>query len=173
MLVSVNDFNLDINIPNTDESPVANRLTGYIAKYEPIYMEQLLGESLYAEFKAGLEIDPVPAKWTALKNAITVEQIATFVYWYWVRKNNSYLSGLNTIVKPKAENAASVSPVGDMVFNWNQMVDASYKTVKFIQENNADYNNYYLPGVLHLHYHGYCNQYCLPDIFHKQNTLGI
>jgi len=173
MLVSVDDFILDINIPNTDTPAIIERLNGYIDKYEPIYLTQLLGETLYTDFKAGLLEEPIPDKWMSLENAITVEQIANFIYWHFVRKSNTYLSGVNTIVKPKTENSNQASPIDDMVFVWNDMIDASYKTVKFIQENNADYGNYYLPGVLHLHYYGYCNWYRLPDIFHNQNSLNI
>lgn len=168
MLVSVDDFDLTINIPNTDETPVINRLTGFIAKYEPEYLTQLLGATLYADFKAGLEEDPIPTKWQSLKDNISVEQIASFVYFYWVRKNNSFLSGNNIIVKPKTENAENISPIFDQVNVWNEMVDSSFKTVKFIQENNVDYGNYYLPDMQRWYYY---NHFChsLPDIFYKQN----
>lgn len=170
MLVSTTDFSLDINIPNTDETPIMNRLNGFIAIYEPEYLTMLLGGSLYADFKAGLELDPIPAKWQSLKENITVYQVAVYVYWHWVRKGVAPLSGFNTAVSPKAENANVVSPIDDMVYNWNRMVDLSYKSVKFIQDNNADYGNYYLPN---LYPYGYYNRCMVPDIFHRQNSLNI
>jgi len=171
MQVTVDDFEIDINIPNTDETPIANRLQGFIDIYEPEYMTKLLGETLYTDFKAGLLIDPLPAKWQSLQDKISTYQIAVYIYWHWVRKNTAGLSGFNTAISPKAENAIVVSPIDDMVFNWNRMVELSRKTVKFIQENNADYGNYYLPNTLNEYYYGWnCD---VPDILKHQNSLGL
>lgn len=172
MLVSVDDFEITINIPNTDETPMINKLNGFIAKYEPEYLTQLLGSALYGEFKAGLELDPIPTKWQSLRDNISKEQIASFIYWYFVRKQNAYLAGTNITVKPKSENAENVSPIFDQVNVWNDMVDASLKTVKFIQDNNVDYGNYYLPDMQRFYYY---NHFCshLPDIFYKQNYHNI
>ena len=154
MLVSVNDFIVEINIPNTDETPVINSLQGFIDKYEPRYLTQLLGDTMYTDFKAGLLEDPIPAKWQSLKDNISVEQIASFIFFYWLRSKNSYVSGLNVVVKPKSENAANVTPVVVQVDVWNDMVEASYKSAKYIQDNNVLYGNYYLPALSNLFYYG-------------------
>jgi hypothetical protein len=168
MLVSVNDFIIEINIPNTDETAVIENLQGFINKYEPRYLTQLLGDALYTDFKAGLVIEPIPAKWQSLKDNISIEQIASFVFFYYIRSKNSYNSGLNVIVKPKSENATAISPIITQVDVWNDMVDASYTSAKYIQDNNSLYGNYYLPTVCHMFYYGY-NRMCLPDIFEKLN----
>jgi len=173
MLVSVNDFVTTVNIPNTDEAPLIADLQGFVNKYEPMYMGQLLGADLYAQLTAGLQEEPIPAKWTALKNAITTEQIAQFIYWYFVRKKNTYLSGMNIAVKPQSENAINVSPIVDQVQVWNDMVESSYKSAKFIQDNNVDYGNYYLPNVFKTFYYGRFNWVLMPDIFYKQNDKNI
>jgi len=45
------------------------KLTTFITKYEPEYIQALLGITLYDEFIAGLAVTPTPeAKWTDLKN---------------------------------------------------------------------------------------------------------
>lgn len=48
----------NINIPNTGEQSVAERLTLFINKYEPQFLRKLLGYPLYKAFVAGMAVPP-------------------------------------------------------------------------------------------------------------------
>lgn len=51
-------FVWEINIPNTDETAVAERLTLFISKYEPLFLQKLFGYPLYKAFVAGMTVTP-------------------------------------------------------------------------------------------------------------------
>lgn len=48
----------DLNIPNSGSSEIAERITWFIQKYEPIFLQKLLGYPLYKAFIAGLAVTP-------------------------------------------------------------------------------------------------------------------
>jgi hypothetical protein len=67
-LIDISFFVADINIPNTDQPLVEERLDYFITKYEKEFLRDLLGVALYNAFVAGLAEDPIAAKWTNLKS---------------------------------------------------------------------------------------------------------
>jgi hypothetical protein len=58
MLIDKSYFVGDLNIPNTGDLPVSERLTWFIQKYEPEFLLKLLGYPLYKVFIAGLAVTP-------------------------------------------------------------------------------------------------------------------
>lgn len=46
----------ELNIPNTDQAAVLQRLTWFIAKYEPEFLRKLMGYPLYKAFLAGINV---------------------------------------------------------------------------------------------------------------------
>jgi hypothetical protein len=56
--IDVSYFIGEINIPNTDEPAIAQRLTGFINKYEPDFLQKLFGYPLYKAFVAGMTVTP-------------------------------------------------------------------------------------------------------------------
>ena len=58
MLIDKSYFVGDLNIPNTGDLPVSERLTWFIQKYEPDFLQKLLGYPLYKVFVAGLNVTP-------------------------------------------------------------------------------------------------------------------
>jgi hypothetical protein len=50
----------DLNIPNSGQSEVAERITWFIEKYEPLFLRQLLGYPLYKAFVSGMAVTPAP-----------------------------------------------------------------------------------------------------------------
>lgn len=58
MLIDKSYFVGDLDIPNTGDLPVSERLTWFIQKYEPMFLEKLLGYPLYKVFIAGLNVTP-------------------------------------------------------------------------------------------------------------------
>ena len=67
-------FNGEIGIPNladaTDSGFIKTELNQFIAKFEPEFMKKLIGETLYADFLAGISTVPLNPKWTTLYNQI-------------------------------------------------------------------------------------------------------
>lgn len=58
MLIDKSYFVGDLDIPNTGDLPVSERVTWFIQKYEPMFLEKLLGYPLYKVFVAGLNVTP-------------------------------------------------------------------------------------------------------------------
>lgn len=58
MLIDKSYFVGDLDIPNTGDLPVSERVTWFIQKYEPMFLEKLLGYHLYKPFIAGLSVTP-------------------------------------------------------------------------------------------------------------------
>jgi hypothetical protein len=56
MLIDKSYFVGDLDIPNTGDLPVSERLTWFIQKYEPDFLQKLLGYPLYKVFIAGLNV---------------------------------------------------------------------------------------------------------------------
>jgi|SRR6185437_9473459 len=50
----------ELSLPNTDEAAVAERLTLFISKYEPRFLQMLFGYPLYKAFVAGMAVTPTP-----------------------------------------------------------------------------------------------------------------
>lgn len=66
MLIDRTYFIGDLNIPNTSNAAVGSLLDWFIEKYEEKFLNDVLGYDLHKAFKAGMEEDPVPQKWTDL-----------------------------------------------------------------------------------------------------------
>lgn len=58
MLIDKSYFVGDLNIPNTGDLPVSERLTWFILLNEPDFLQKLLGYPLYKVFIAGLNVTP-------------------------------------------------------------------------------------------------------------------
>lgn len=57
-LIDKTYFVEDLDIPNTDEQAVSERINGYIQRYEPEFLKKLLGFPLYKAFVSGLNTIP-------------------------------------------------------------------------------------------------------------------
>ena len=95
------------------------KLNAFIAKYEPEFLRALLGSTMYDEFTAGLLINPIPAKWSALSSKITATTAVTAFVWnrYWTSEETK-TSSLGQLLS-KAENAQVVSSNTKLVRSWN------------------------------------------------------
>ena len=133
-----------------------SKLSGFIAKYEPKFLNDLLGDVLYSEFKAGLTENPIPQKWTDLKNALANDTtkespIANYVY-YWYLRNASSTTVEAGESMQLTENANRVSSIDKQVRAWNEMVDLNKKVIIFLNENINDYPSYEPKCPLHFGY---------------------
>jgi hypothetical protein len=175
MIVQPADFIGEVRIANTSQEDVAADLNHFIQKYEPIFLTELLGETLYADLSAGLGEVPIPEKWTGLKNKIKLS-IVNYIYWYYITDQHIQTVGVGQAVS-KAGNATIVSPVTKLVRAWNEMQQNNIAAIKFINANTEDYGDYYKPYWLTYCEHGYFwgNVYncILPDILCTQNQFGL
>jgi hypothetical protein len=170
-IISPDDFEDEQNIPNTDETPIANKVQWFINEYEPNLLEVLLGSELYADFKSGLNDDPIEQKWIDLRdNADLKRAIVCYVYYYFVSGNVNFLSGANTVSQATMENATSGEVQALMVKAWNTMVNRNIKVRDFISTDEYETNLVDLPQyVWEL---PFVNR-CRPDIFIYKNSLGL
>jgi hypothetical protein len=170
MIVQTSDFiGGKIKIANVAQEDVAADLQIFINDYEPEYLTYLLGADLYADLVAGLAIDPIPAKWTALVEQISVA-VANYIYWFYMRDNNTQTVAMGE-TKGKSANAGAALPDEKLIRAWNEMVKLSYNTVQFIKDNPTDYGDYYIENFYYL---GWLNDNChRPDIFYTVNVYGI
>lgn len=168
-IVQTSDFTGKIKIANTAKADVATDLQIFIDDYEGEFLKLLLGETLYTDFIAGLDEDPIPAKWTALKDKIGVS-IANYIYWFYMRDNNTQTVAMGE-TKGKSANAGSALPDEKIVRAWNEMVKICYTVVELINNNPDDYGTYYIENFYYL---GWYNHHCQrPDIFHTVNVYSI
>jgi len=56
MFIDQTYFVGELDIPNTDQDSVQERLQTFIKKYEPIFLQKLLGWALYNQFVAGINV---------------------------------------------------------------------------------------------------------------------
>lgn len=149
----------DNNIAQLSQLAVQEKLGIYISKYEPVYLDNVLGYSLYKAFAAGLLEDPIDPKWIALRDGAEYTDrsgqltkwtgftdksdspIASYVYYQYVRSEGKYLTGTGAVV-PNNENAQHVSPIELQAQAFNAMTYKNRELADFIMANPGDYGNF-------------------------------
>lgn len=119
-------------------------LNKLIAKYEVIFLQKILGFTLYNEFLEGIS-QPIPLqKWVDLKDLLVnletkTSPLANYVWWIWARQSLSETTDFGQKIA-KSENSMAASPIPKMVFVWNEMVDLlnPVSSVLFTDDYNAD-----------------------------------
>lgn len=161
----------EISIANRDQPAVQSAIAIFIAKYEPKFLKQLMGETMYADYLLGIAEDPIPEKWVTLQN-LCKPALASYVYYWYIRDQVSQTVGMGQ-VKPAGENGTIVTPMYKMVRAWNEMVDEVHEIAKYIHAHPDDYGTYYT----YWNYWGWWgNTYCCryrPEIFYPINTMNI
>ncbi len=130
----------ELNIPGTEQDPIADVLNDIISMYEPDYLQRALGYPLWKLFNAAINPGPAPVGrfkdlldggveytdqnghlklYAGLKTKFTTP-IAMYVWYWWQVKNASYSSSQGE-QKGKTENAGNVSVAQKQVQQWNKM----------------------------------------------------
>ena len=183
MIIDHTYFIGERNIPGTGKLDVQERLNYFIAKYEPKLLRALLGDSLYAAYKAGIAAGTPDAKWLALKNGKTYQEangktkiwtgftvvdginkfslIADYVYFYWMRDNASQSTAIGE-VRNLTKESKPVSPEDKMRNAWNSMAEWIWELAHFLNCHTEDYPQWLEHDVLQM----------LKD-FKPLNRLGI
>lgn len=131
---------------SVDVDSSRSKLLGFISKYEPKFLTELLGQDLYSDLTAGLLEGPIPQKWTDLKNALANDAtkespIANYVYYWYLRNASSTTVEVGESMQ-LTENANRVSSIDKQVRAWNEMVDLNKKVIIFLNQNTSDYPNW-------------------------------
>lgn len=192
-LIDVSFFIGEMNVPNTDQASTASLLQVYIDQYEPEYLTALLGPDLYAAFKDGLLLQPVPQEWTDLQNqlivingASKVSPITNYVYFFFTRRATYNNTGAG-ITQPAYENATVVDSKIETARAWNQMNKLSFTVYKFLITNclvygplpyslrflNNDYLMYWFDWSYWWGFFPFNLRRCIPEIFRPINVTNI
>jgi hypothetical protein len=176
-IVQVDDFTGLITIAQISQQEVRDAVTEFIEIYEPEFLTMALGVDLYNLLLDGLVFnedgtineDETPEIWLKLITQLGTS-IANYIYYKYQQENNTQTSGIGE-TKGNLDNAVSATPMIKMCRRWNEMVEIVHSTVTFINNNQADYEAYY---IANLFCYGYFNWYCnRPEIFDKINSLGL
>lgn len=169
-LIDESFFRGEINIPNSTNPAILERINWFIQKYEPLCLGQILGYNLHTAFIAGLASVPQNPlmvkikdgtvyttnynrdyKWIGLVDS-TLKQslIANFVYFYYMKDDTSKTTNLGTNI-PKQELAVSVSPAEKMIRAWNEFSKQARELRDYLNANSvkASYPTY--------NFYDYCN----------------
>lgn len=173
----------ELYVAQKSQQTVAEKIGMYINKYEPEFLKELLGETLYNDMIIGLAVTPTPdPKWTTLRDKIInstskVSPIANYV-WYWMKRRNvSQATGMGEI-KPEGENGTIVSPSDQITRTWGEMVDLNFEFYNWVLTQIDVYGSLPytipnwvtqgLPGRFRLY-----KQRQFPDLFIKINSLNL
>lgn len=186
MLIDVSYFVADLNIPNTGQQDVSEKLEWLINKHEPDLLTMLLGYELYSLFKDAVSVDPIEPRFQSLKNGAAYQDcygntvkwmgiapmpepgsvfkqslVANYVYWHWQKSMVTQSVGIGEAATT-AENAVMVSPGLKMIRAYNEMVDWVRELYRFIDSHQSDY-----PEL------DYSIKYCALRQFYHVNQFGI
>lgn len=149
----------DLLVPGLEKETQENKLNELITKYEPEYLQDILGYSFYKTFKTAVEAGEaglaqrwkdlrdgadytdaggVLRKWEGFANAETMRSpIANYVYYRWLRYNvpTTTVSGEKTSKAPKS---VSNSSVGKQTAAWNEMVRMNRVLFDFLLNKKDD-----------------------------------
>jgi hypothetical protein len=163
-LIDKSYFVGEINIPDTSNASVLERLNFLIVKYEGQLLRDLLGNALYAAYTTGIGAATPDAKWTELRDGKTYTDgngdvqiwsgfrnsttkqslIANYVYYWWQRDKASHTTALGE-VKDNTDGGERVSPIDKQVRAWNEMADQVAELVSFLNSNTTTYTEWTTP----------------------------
>jgi len=130
MITSASDFIGEYNIPNRSDAQTAELIDGFIAKYEPRLLVELLGADLYSQMLAGLGAGTA----TISDGSPIVDGVGTKFLTYFQVGDEIAINGVAKIIE-----AITSDTVLSTTENWDEAItDAYYKGLKW-------YNFYNLP----------------------------
>lgn len=138
----------------------------FINKYEKKFLIELLGTELYAEFIAGLEVDPIDPIWTSLRDETDIKPMLIDYIYYWYMVNQATSTAGMSEVKGKTDNATPVNNMAKMVRGWNEMVEMA-RLFDLSTDDYPDWQRVYWRNW----YDGCC--WHLADIYRFKNTLDF
>lgn len=120
----------EFQVGSIDTLQVKEKLDMAISTYEPIYLEAVLGKTLYAAYKA----NPTDARFTALLALLTKSPspIAAYVFFeYQNMRSLQATSGVDS--KTRSENSTVSINTYRRSDAWNSMVESNFGIVKYLK----------------------------------------
>jgi hypothetical protein len=140
-----------------DSGNVEYRVLGdYIERCENEYLEQILGYEMKAEFLSEIADNPTSGiwfdlwkgaeysyggrihKWAGFSNNEKLSPIAYYIYYWYMRNQNSQTTGIGEVVSNVPNNSIGNESV-KLMTAWNDMVRFNHKLYDFIYTNLSDY----------------------------------
>jgi predicted protein tyrosine phosphatase len=125
MIVDFGIFEGEIEIGQLESPPIQENVQWFIDRYEPAFLQEQLGNKLYAEFVDGLSQGTVADKWQELKDLLEYPA-AEYIFCKYMRNQSVDTSGMGTVLTD-VDTARRVSPWGKIVHAWNDMIDIMEK----------------------------------------------
>lgn len=148
MLIDQSFFVGEILVPNLSgvgPIPAGNveELTRFINKYEPDYLDEVLGPGLSDAFQTDISAATPDQRWVDLKSKLVnttrkESPIAGYVYYHFYRDRLSTSSGLGEI-ESAAENANVVLNTDKMARAFNDAVRKGRVVFDWVQANASTY----------------------------------
>ena len=131
--------------PSLPTSAITGDVDNYISYYETEYLIKVLGKEVYEQFSEYLqseEKEPVKL-WDDLKSILVgtmggmeISPIANYIYFFYARNHQSDVT-VNG-VKKDSDIGELVSPMGKMVFAWNDMVRMNADLYKWLDTQHIE-----------------------------------
>lgn len=131
--------------PSLTTSAITGDVDNYISYYETEYLIKVLGKEVYEQFSEYLqseEKEPVKL-WDDLKSILVgtmggmkISPIANYIYFFYARNHQSDVT-VNG-VKKDSDIGELVSPMGKMVFAWNDMVRMNADLYKWLDTQHIE-----------------------------------
>lgn len=157
-LIDVTYFEVEPLIAQLNQQEVIERVQLFIARYEPRFLRQLLGNGLAKAFIEGLEPEEPAQRWLDLRDGKEYEDtagnvfewpglasdetkisaIANYVYYWYTRDNASWSTGSGDVV-PSVENGERVGPAAKQAQVWSDMIRLNYQCIHFLRTNKDTY----------------------------------
>lgn len=135
-IITYEAFQNEINISDTETTPVQNKLNGFIDKYTNKFLKQLYGDAMGALFIASLpnlETTPDNRFYALTQNTDLQDALAAYVY-YWYQRNNVSFSSPSGEKRAKSANSVDTEVGFKVVRAWNEDM------VPFVRGNVVDVN---------------------------------
>jgi hypothetical protein len=169
-LITRDYFHSDLLLPQREQEAARDELDLFIGKYEPEFLEKILGAAFYNLFNTGLGADPIAERWVwlrdgkdyvyngenvrwrGLRNSVTkVSPIANYIYAEYVRNNVTTTTDVGETVQ-ESKNSRRVNPVHKEVAAFNKALDIVKEMYQYLETSAEQYPEFRLSQATELFY---------------------
>lgn len=131
-------------------------LNNYIERYENNYLEDMLGYEMKSQFLSEISSDPTSGiwfdlwkgatfqyggkqyKWIGFSNLEKLSPIAYYIYYWYMRNQNSQTTGVGEVGSNVPNNGVANESI-KLMTAWNEMVRLNNTLYDFLYVNLSDY----------------------------------
>ncbi len=157
MLIDLSYYIGELNIPNTSNPGVAERLNFLTEKYEEDLLRSLLGNALYYDFTENdsddrwtellqgreqpyTDVNGRQQRWRGLINEDKKQSaFALYTYYWWQRDRVTITTEIGEIITEADKTESKGNANLKMARAWNEMVDWNNEMILFIRSNKEIY----------------------------------